>query len=301
MLQKYKGDLLAILSACMFGLSPLWVTAFAKGGGNSMMMALLRNVFFLPVCLLLLNRSGQPLFQKLPRRTVGKIVLLSAGGSGLTQLLLFASYSFMASGVCTTVHFIYPLFVFLLGEVFYREKLSRRSVLCLALCMVGLLCFWPRGGAISMTGLAIALASGLTYAFYMVYLDKGGFEGISALQMQFYLALCNAVLMLICCSLSGNLTFDLTPTAWLLGIMAAHVLGLGVVLCQMGIEAIGAARASLLSTFEPITSLIVGVLFLHEHLDPVAILGACIILVSVMLTSLPEKTLNKLMHHHAHD
>ena len=119
--------------------------------------------------------------------------------------------------------------------------------------------------------------------------------------MQFYLALCNAVLMLICCSLSGNLTFDLTPTAWLLGIVAAHVLGLGVVLCQMGIKAIGAARASLLSTFEPITSLIVGVLFLREHLDPVAILGACIILISVMITSLPEKTLNKLMHHHAHD
>ena len=289
MMQKHKGDLLAILSACMFGLSPLWVTAFARGGGNSMMMALLRNVFFLPVSAFLLCRSGQPLFQKLPRKTVGKIVLLSAGGSGLTQLLLFASYSFMASGVCTTVHFIYPLFVFLLGAIFYGEKLSRRSILCLALCMAGLCCFYPRGGEISMTGLAIALASGLTYAFYMVYLDKGGFEGITPLQMQFWLALCNAALMLICCMLSGNLTFDLTPTAWLLGIVASQVLGFGVVLCQMGIKAIGAGRAALLSTFEPITSLIVGVLFMQEHLDVIAVVGAGIILTSVALTSLPEK------------
>ena len=76
MLQKHKGDLLAIFSACLFGLSPLWVTAFAKGGGNSMMMALLRNVFFLPVCVLLLTRSGQPIFPKLNRRTAGKILLL---------------------------------------------------------------------------------------------------------------------------------------------------------------------------------------------------------------------------------
>ncbi|MBR5284382.1 MAG: EamA family transporter [Clostridia bacterium] len=287
--QKRKGDLLAILSACMFGLSPLWVTAFARGGGNSMMMALLRNIFFLPVSAFLLYRSGQPLFQKLPRKTLGKILLLSAGGSGLTQLLLFASYSFMASGVCTTVHFIYPLFVFLLGAVFYGEKLSRRSILCLALCMVGLCCFYPRGGEISMTGLIIALASGLTYAFYMVYLDKGGFEGISPLQMQFWLALCNAGLMLICCMVSGNLTFDLTPTAWLLGIVASQVLGFGVVLCQMGIKAIGAGRAALLSTFEPITSLVVGVLFMQEHLDPIAILGAAIILASVTIVSLPEK------------
>ena len=287
--QKRKGDLLAILSACMFGLSPLWVTAFARGGGNSMMMALLRNIFFLPVSAFLLHRSGQPLFQKLPGRTVGKIVLLSAGGSGLTQLLLFASYSFMASGVCTTVHFIYPLFVFLLGAVFYGEKLSRRSVFCLTLCMAGLCCFYPRGGEISMTGLVIALASGLTYAFYMVYLDKGGFEGISPLQMQFWLALCNAGLMLICCIASGNLTFDLTPTAWLLGIVASQVLGFGVVLCQMGIKAIGAGRAALLSTFEPITSLVVGVLFMQEHLDPIAILGAAIILASVSIVSLPEK------------
>lgn len=301
MLQKHKGDLLAIFSACLFGLSPLWVTAFAKGGGNSMMMALLRNVFFLPVCVLLLKRSGQPIFPKLNRRTAGKILLLSAGGSGMTQLLLFASYSFMASGICTTVHFIYPLFVFLLGAVFYREKLTHKSMLCLTLCMIGLLCFYPRGEAISIAGLAIALTSGLTYAFYMVYLDKGGFEGISALQMQFCLALCNAGLMLICCIVTGNLTFALTPTAWLLGLVASQVLGFGVVLCQMGIKEIGAGRAALLSTFEPITSLIVGVLFLHEHLDPIAILGAGIILLSVMLVSLPDKTVDRLLHHHSHD
>lgn len=301
MLTKHKGDLLAILSACMFGLSPLWVTAFARGGGNSMMMALLRNIFFLPVCVVLLKKNGLPLFQKLPRTTIGKIVLLSAGGSGLTQLLLFASYSFMASGICTTVHFIYPLFVFLLGAVFYHEKLSAKSLLCLTLCMLGLCCFYPRGGEISMAGLAIALTSGLTYAFYMVYLDKGGFEGISPLQMQFYLALCNALLMLVCCTVSGNLTFDLTPTAWLLGIVASQVLGFGVVLCQMGIREIGAGRAALLSTFEPITSLVVGVLFMHEYLDTVAVLGAGIILLSVALTSLPDKTVDRLLHHHAHD
>ena len=47
MMQKHKGDLLAILSACMFGLSPLWVTAFARGGGNSMMFGDLIELNFL--------------------------------------------------------------------------------------------------------------------------------------------------------------------------------------------------------------------------------------------------------------
>ena len=286
---RSRGTALTILSACLFGLSPLWVTSFARGGGNSMMMALLRNLFFLPTGILLLRRSGQPVLRRLPAGTVRRILLLSWGGSGLTQLLLFASYSFMASGICTTVHFIYPLFVFLLGALFFHEKPTPRALLCLCLCLAGLFCFYPRGGQIRPAGLALALLSGLTYAFYMIFLDKGGFSGITALQMQLYVAVCNAALMLVCCLASGSLTLRLTPAAWGLAFVASQVLGLGVVLCQMGIREIGAPRAALLSTFEPITSLLVGVLLLHEHLDPLALAGAAVILCAVFLFHLPEK------------
>ena len=57
----------------------------------------------------------------------------------------------------------------------------------------------------------------------------------------------------------------------------------------MGIQQIGAPRAALLSTFEPITSLLVGVLLLRETLDLPALLGAAIILCAVVLFNLPEK------------
>jgi len=300
MSHKYKGIFFAIASASLFGLSPLWVTTFTSGGGNSMMMAFIRNLFFLPVCALLLHRREGRVFMPVSKAAARGLVILSLFGSGMTQLLLFASYSFMASGICTTVHFIYPLFVFLMSAIFYGQKMTPKTVFCLALCMAGLMCFYPSGSAISFMGLAIALLSGITYAFYMVYLDRGGFEGISPLRLQFYVAVINAALMLCCCLVTGNFVLDLAPSAWLCGIAASQILGFAVVLCQIGIKEIGAEKASLLSTFEPITSLVVGVLFLKESLDPIAFMGAAVILLSVLVFNLPEGRLSHIHLPFAH-
>jgi len=133
MSHKYKGIFFAIASASLFGLSPLWVTTFTSGGGNSMMMAFIRNLFFLPVCALLLHRREGRVFMPVSKAAARGLVILSLFGSGMTQLLLFASYSFMASGICTTVHFIYPLFVFLMSAIFYGQKMTPKTVFCLAL------------------------------------------------------------------------------------------------------------------------------------------------------------------------
>ncbi|MEA4919544.1 MAG: DMT family transporter [Clostridiaceae bacterium] len=297
MFHKYKGYIVTILSACLFGLSPLWVNIFSSGGGNSMLLTFFRNLLFLPFCAIALKKSGQPVFQKVTRQMSRKITILSVIGAGLTQILLFSSYRYMASGICTTVHFIYPLFVFLMGAVFFGQRLTRRAVICLAICLSGLACFYPRGQQISLKGLIIALISGITYAFYMIYLDKGGFEGISTLRLQFYMSAINSIMMFIYCAATGNFTLNLSVPAWVLGFAASQILGIAVILCQIGVKEIGAPKAALLSTFEPITSLIVGILFLHERLDAIAAIGALIILFSVFLFNMPQKTAPALIHH----
>ncbi len=291
MSHKTRGTAITVLSAVIFGLSPMWASVFRGGGGNPLLLTLFRNVIFLPVCLLLCRRAG---VRPLPRMTgtlplrLGFLALMMAG----TQVLLFSSYNYMATGVCTTVHYVYPLLVFAVGALFFHERIGSRAGFCLLLCTAGLLCFWPRGEQISLRGFALAFGSGLTFALYLVWTEKGGFEGLIVPQLQFFCSLFGAAFIALCCAVSGRLTLALEPQAWFVGALAAGLMCLGVLLLQNGVLMIGARRASLLSTFEPITSLIVGFTLLHERLDLIAALGAVTVLLSVLLFYAPEKKKN---------
>lgn len=289
MSQKTKGTALTVLSAVIFGLSPMWAGVFRRGGGNPMLLTLFRNICFLPICIVMCRRAGRSPLPKLTKGRAPRLLLLALFSAG-TQVLLFSSYRYMATGVCTTVHFVYPLLVFAIGAVVFHDRIDRRAAVCLVLCMIGLLCFYPRGEQISLTGFTLALCSGLTFASYMVMLEKGGFEDLLAPQLQFCCAAVGIVLCTVCCAVTGNLTLALQPGAWVVGIFAACLMCGGVLLLQYGVRFVGARKASLLSTFEPITSLVVGFTVMHEHLDVVAVLGACVILSSVLLFYAPVRT-----------
>ena len=69
--------------------------------------------------------------------------------------------------------------------------------------------------------------------------------------------------------------------------MAASIVG--VVLFQIGVSLIGPQNASILSTFEPITSITLGVLIYREPFGLKTALGAGLILLAVTLLSLAEK------------
>ena len=281
---KVKGALCIILSGVIFGLMPIAAKAIYANGGNSQLLTFLRYLFSLPLLWLLQRRET-----KAERLTGDQIrrLLLVASGYVVTPLLLFLSYNYIPSGLSTTLHFVYPVLVLVGCAALYRERILPRQALCCALCVAGVVCFYTPGGGISLFGVAVALLSGVFYAFYIICLAKCGLQAeLTAFRLAFWLQAVGTLAAGVMCLFTGSLWVDMTPLGWGLCVLFSLVT-LGGSLCfQVGTGLCGPQYASLLSTFEPLTSVVVGVAILHEALTLRSGVGIVCVLASVVLLTL---------------
>ena len=93
----------------------------------------------------------------------------------------------------------------------------------------------------------------------------------------------------ITCLATGNLVLPQTLTGW--GWCVLFALGVtcgSVVLFQQGTFLIGGERTSILSTFEPITSVVAGVLFLQETMGVRDVVGIVLVLTASTLIAVMD-------------
>ncbi len=277
-----KGQAAAILCAVLFGTMPLMAkTAFALGS-NSFTTVFGRFATGSVVAFLVVTFAPG-----LSLRVTKKQLLSCAFLSlfyGATPMLLYSSYQMLDSGLATTLHFSYPILVMILSALFLHAKIGKKEILCAGLCMVGILLFYGAGnGARSHLGMAVAALSGLTYALYVIFLEKCDLKELPVLTLSFWLTFFSCLVIFVVSLATGNLNLHLplkvSGVYLALGIFTTV---LAITLFQVGVFLCGSVKTSLLCTFEPVTSLVLGVLFLGEHLTLRTVLGVLCILAAVM-------------------
>lgn len=264
MTKQYKGILLVILSAVLFGCMPLMAKTIYENGGTPVGLTLLRNFLALPALWVLMRRGGGK--TSLGRAQICSMLLLALGYAG-TPMLLFSSYRSISTGMATTIHFVYPIFVLLGCVLFCHEKLSRIKVLCVFFCSCGILLFYTPGDAGNLMGMALAFTSGITYAFYIIYLGASGLSRMAPFALAFWVSSFSSVLLAVYLAATGSLAISMTPLGWGMSLLFALLIAVGAsVSFQVGVKEVGAQRAAILSTFEPITSIVVGILAFPNRL-----------------------------------
>lgn len=281
---RTKGLLATMISAVFFGFIPLFVKTICAGGGNSVSAAFYR--FFLSVPVLYIYLKAEGISMRVTRTEFAKIALITIFGYGGTAVLLFSSYNFIPSGMSTTIHFMYPVFTILGCMIFFKEKVSPLKLLCVALCFGGILLFYNGESGGSVLGMALSFLSGVTYAFYTIYLEKSGLQKMENLKLIFYMNTVAAAMILVMALLTAQFTLRLTPLAWGTAVFFATATSLiGVLGYQIGVKCIGPQNAAILSTFEPITSVIVGVLVYQEAFSARTLLGCLCVLSAVVIVA----------------
>ena len=280
--QMVKGYIFAIISAVIYGCMPLMAKHIYADGVNALTLVFLRNFLALPALAALALVQNKTL--KVPLKSIGSIGVISLFGCCVTPVLLFSSYNYIPSGTATVFHFIYPSLVVLIGLIFLKKKVQAGTLLSLLLCLGGICLFYKPGSTFHWGGSALALGSGVTFATYVVLLSVYKNKEISGFLFTFYAALSSSVLMLLACLFTGSLALPQSALGW--GLCLLFALGVttgAVVLFQQGTFIIGGERASILSTLEPITSLVVGVLFLNETIGIRDYIGAALVVVASVL------------------
>lgn len=280
---KQKGYLSVILSAVIFGCMPVMARFIYSGGGNALSLVFYRSLFALPALYLLMRKTEKESI-KISGKILLKITVMVGFGLALTPVFLFSSYNYIPSGTATTIHFVYPVLVLLGCSLFFREKIGPVKLLCVLICTAGItmLCDLKAGG--QLPGILLAFFSGVTYAFYIIYLDKSNLKSMGHFKLGFYSAVITSALLLGYTVCTGSLTLDMTAPAWGMSVLFANLVTVGaVVLFQIGVRKVGPQNAAILSTFEPLTSLLSGVLFLGEAFSLRTCVGVVLILASVTI------------------
>ena len=276
-----KGYIYTALSAIIFGLMPLLTKIIIARGATSLTIAFFR-VFYVTIVLFFILKIKK-IDLHLEKRDWLSVILTSVFGSGLTIIILNESYNYVDTGIATSLHFLYPLFVAILCCFFYGEKIKKKQIISLSFALVGIICFMSKGNG-SLFGYFLAIASGLTYAFYLVKMDKTGLVKMNALKLSFYLALFTMLEIFTINLFMQDVVFKMDAIAYgLLLVLALSSSFLATVLLQKGVLLLGSTRASFICLLEPVTSMIVGILFLGEALTLNKGLGGLVIIISLII------------------
>ena len=276
-----KGYIYTALSAIIFGLMPLLTKIIIARGATSLTIAFFR-VFYVTIVLFFVLKLKK-IDLHLEKRELLSALLTSIFGSGLTIIILNESYNYVDTGIATSLHFLYPLFVAILCCFFYGEKIKKKQIISLSFALVGIICFMSKGNG-SLFGYFLAIASGLTYAFYLVKMDKTGLVKMNALKLSFYLALFTTIEIFTINLFMQDVVFKMDAIAYgLLLVLALSASFLATVLLQQGVLLLGSTRASFICLLEPVTSMIVGILFLGEARTLNKGLGGLAIIISLII------------------
>lgn len=276
-----KGYIYTALSAIIFGLMPLLTKIIIARGANSLTIPFFR-VFYVTIVLFFVLKIKK-IDLHLEKRDLLSVILTSIFGSGITIIILNESYNYVDTGIATSLHFLYPLFVAILCCFFYGEKIKKKQIISLSFALVGIICFMSKGNG-SLFGYFLAIASGLTYAYYLVKMDKTGLVKMNALKLSFYLALFTTIEIFTMNLFMQDIVFKMDVLSYvLLLVLALSSSFLATVLLQKGVLLLGSTRASFICLLEPVTSMIVGILWLNEALTFNKGLGGLAIIISLII------------------
>lgn len=175
------------------------------------------------------------------------------------------------------LQFTAPIFVILLSAVFWHRRPRKLDLIACAVVLLGVLCFFvdslEAGG---MTGNVLALLSGLTYAGVFLLGDLPDADPISSVFWGDVASVAIGLPFLV-----RETDFSPVPMVSLV-ILGAFQVGLAYILLTIGLRTTPAVTASLVSGIEPVLNPILVSVFYHETIGPLALLGAAIVVGSVI-------------------
>lgn len=284
-MNRLKGILWAALSSSTFGLAPLF-TLLLLGAGYSSFEALTYRWGVASVCLIaygvLVGRNFR--ISRPELRTVFLLSLFRAA----TSLSLVIAYQNLASGMASTIHFMYPLAVALAMICFFRERGSVGTFLAVGLSIVGavLLSLGNEGFVRGNTSLGVitSILSVLTYGGYIVGVRRSRAVRIDSIVLTCYVMGFGALFFLIGGWCTGGVRLETDPKIWLyilgLALPATAVSNMALV---RAIKIIGPTMTSILGALEPFTAVVIGILVFGE---PFTLQGAAGILLIVAAVTL---------------
>lgn len=272
-----------IITGVTYGLNHLFAKPLMNAGASTEAILFFRYAIavLLLGCYLLIKKDSFRISLKQAGVLLALGLLFTASST-----FLFEAYKYIASGLATTLVFLFPVLVAII-MVFLKVVPSWPVWLSIAATFAGVVIMTGAGGseAINPTGVWCSIASAFVYALFIVIINRSkAISNISNSLLTFYALTVGAVIFFSRSAMSGTelMTGIEGVGAWL-NLIGLAILPTIVSTATLAIATrnIGATKASVLGVFEPITAILVGTLVFGEALRPNIVIGILISVIAV--------------------
>ncbi|MEL7609483.1 MAG: EamA family transporter [Bacillota bacterium] len=283
-----RSKLLLILSTFLFGTIGIFRKFIPL---PSSLIALARGVIGMLFLLMVVFIKKDKLSWNAIRRNL-LFLCLSGAMIGINWILLFEAYRYTTVATATLCYYMAPMFVILVSPLFFKEKLTGKKILCVAVALIGMV--FVSGilqtgftGIGDLTGILLGLGAALLYAGIVIL--NMNIKNVSAYDKTIVQLAVAAVILLPYTLLSENLAqLTFSPlTIVMLIILGALQTGIGYALYFGSIEHLRTQTVALLSYIDPVVAILLSAVFLREQLTLWGVVGAILVLGSTLISELP--------------
>lgn len=282
-MKKLIGILLISLSAASFGTLAIFGRYAYADGMDIFTVLFLRfgiSASFMTI-ILLLRKEHFP-----SGRILAQLIGMGALGYVGQSFLYLTAIKYASTGLVALLLYLYPMFVFILSVLLLHEKATSIKIIALILALIGsALTVDPNGG--QLIGALMAIGAALIYSIYII-VGANVMKHVSAVQSSAIIfASAGAVFGTL--AFTNGIHFPASNSGWLamLGIIIISTI-IPVVTFLAGLEIIGPTNAAMLSTLEPIVTVLLAAWLFGEKLMPIVMVGGGLILVATILLTRNE-------------
>ncbi len=291
---KQNGVFYASVSSASFGFSPLFTLGLLTAGLTSFDILSYRWMIAGIVLMIYAFCKKKPLLLS-SFEEFWKVLLLSALRS-ITSITLLIGYANISSGIASTLNFMYPVIVTICMMMFFGEKRSFVDIAAIGVSIFGVYLLASGDSIIveggnTRLGLVCSLISAFSFAAYYIVMKQVRADKIEVVKFTTWIMMLSAAYFIVCAFIfEGKLSMLPDGRSFL------NILGLGLWATMVsnitGVKAIrriGPTQTSILGALQPVTAVILGVLFLGEHLYLRSCIGITLILAAVSIVVMHQK------------
>lgn len=289
------GGLCGILGAICYGTNPIGANTLTQDGFVTPNILLFR--FGIAVMLVAVYMLLRGISFRLKRREAAITLLLGLLFAG-SSLSLYCSFRHMSSGIASTILFVYPIMTAAIMFTFFGEKLRWHTVVSMLLAIGGIavLSIGGQQADVNALGVCLVLTSALTYAIYMVVINRLPLT-MPLIAISFWVMLFCLGGILLYAVLAGQfheLKLPDSLSQWehaaFLGIVPSL---LSITFTTVSIQHIGSTSTAILGALEPVTAVCLCTIFLEEALTGRLLAGIVLILAAVIILLLKQSSTAK--------
>ena len=281
------GPLLCLLSAAGFGAMAIFGKLAYDAGAEVGDLLLVR--FALAAVALLAIAGATGALRGLPRRGIAAGLAMGAIGYATQSGLFFTALERMDASLLALVLYVYPALVLIGAIALGRERVSARRVAALLIALAGafLVMLGAATGSLDPLGTAMGFGAAVAYAIYILTGDRIG-AAVPPLALAALVCAGAASTFAVASVVRGGpeLGFAAEGWGWIGAIALVSTVG-AILMFFAGLRRVGPSAAAILSTLEPVVTVVLAAVVFGEALGAVQLAGGVLVLGAVVVMQWP--------------